>query len=148
MPQAVTIAIGLNVMCVNKWLDNFYKDKADVDFLNHIKQVQEKGDHARYRLNKSLCIKNELGYEKKEDQFNQRSDSLINCGYLIQPGHDLFITEEGKNYLKDYNQFQKLGIFAKFTKIYQQNFSPIPNILAVILSVFSLLVAIVAIMKP
>lgn len=127
---------------MHKLLDKFYKNQADVRFLEYIKEMQGRGPGDTYLRNKSLCVKNALGYRKKDVQFNDLCNSLINRGYLNESNYILAITEEGKNYLTDYHRFRESRFLNKFTKIFKENFSSILSVIATIISIMSLIISI------
>jgi hypothetical protein len=126
-------------------LDSYYKDKADINFLEYIKKIIDEDNDNKYRLNKFLCVQGSLGYKENENEFNERCNSLISRNYLTELRSLLGITEEGRAYLIDYYRYQKLGILSKFTKIFKQKISALLDVFAIVISIISIILSIVAI---
>ena len=128
----------------NEILDNFFLQKPYRDLLFYMKVNQDAGSDNIY-LNHIAPARNALGYtDEKKEQFEKLYTDLIDCGYMSkkEKSGQLYITKDGRDFLQNYARFKALGVTAKFTEIFKRNFTGIVSLLAVIISVVSLIVSI------
>src|SRR5436853_174713 len=131
---------------MGKEVNIFYMDKKYVNFLAHLRKNQlASGDRAlNLAFNHTNPAISALGYDGKEELFNQIRFSLCNANYIRKNDNSsqIYITEQGIDTLQQYYQFQLLGRFAKFTKVFQEHFAAFASIISIIMSLIALIVSV------
>lgn len=125
-------------------MGNFYTHKAYIGILSYVNENLPRGvlEEPYFPDYKSVMI-GIMGYQKEEKKFQKLCNDLIRSGYLNERrgSGTLVITEEGRDFLNRYFKFQMLGVFAKFTEIFNRNFSSIVSIFLLFISISSIVLS-------
>lgn len=127
-----------NMMC------GFHCKKIYIDILRWVdswlEQETQKDQNDKPNIQVMLTALQTGEYNYEQDTIQASLRHLIDSGYLQQmrATSNIVTTESGKQFLCDYSKFQMLGALAKFTELFKTHFVAIVSLLALVISVVSL----------
>lgn len=113
----------------------FHTKKIYIDFLSYLLSLDE--EEKSYLYEYELHVKGELKrlYKYSDTQLDLALLHLINSGFLLKKNTKVYVSQEGEDFVRDYNRFIMLGSWAKFTTIFNKNLIAIVSIISLVISI-------------
>lgn len=108
-------------------IKRFHSKKIYIDFLERVLENQNKEEKRLYanhfQLVLSKRLKHDFGYS--DAQIDDAKEFLIKAGRIAGPNNCLYITDDGKKYLKEYGEFLALLAYQKVAFILKKHVQPL-----------------------